>query len=309
VRALLLFNPNATTTDDRVRTVISSALASEVDLEVHATKQRGHATHIVAGAVHEGIDVVFVLGGDGTANEVIQALAGTEVVLGVIPGGGANVFARALGLPNDSVAATAELLEHLRHARTRRIGLGQAAERYFGFNAGLGFDAAVVRATEQNLRLKRTFRQGSFVYLGLREWFAGDDRADPSVHVTLPGGEPRGPYGLTLVGNTDPYAYLGARALSVTPDARFERGLDLLAVHRVRTSTMLRIVAGAFAGGNHVGNRRTDYWRDLSEFTLTASRPQPLMVDGDYAGEHTSVIFRSVPDALTVLADPPGADR
>jgi diacylglycerol kinase family enzyme len=305
VRALLLFNPNATTTDDRVRDVISSALASEVELDVHATKQRGHATHIVAGAVHEGVDVVFALGGDGTANEVIQALAGTDVVLGVIPGGGANVFARALGLPNDSVAATAVLLDHLRHARTRRISLGQAAGRYFGFNAGLGFDAAIVRATEQNARFKRTMRQGSFVYFGLREWFTGDDRADPSLSIALGGGEPRGPYGLTLVANTDPYTYLGSRPLRVTPDASLDAGLDLLAISKVSTPAMLRLVAAAFAGGRHVDNARTDYWHDLDEFTLTSTRPQPLMVDGDYAGEHTRVLFRSIPQALTVLAEPP----
>jgi diacylglycerol kinase family enzyme len=307
VRALLVFNPNATTTDDRVRDVISSALASEVDLEVHATKQRGHATHIVAGAVHEGVDVVFALGGDGTANEVIQALAGTRVVLGVIPGGGANVLARALGLPNESVPATGVLLDHLRNDRTRRISLGRAAGRYFGFNAGFGFDAAVVLATEQNVRMKRLLRQGAFVSLGLREWFTGADRRDPAMHVQLPGGDPRGPYMVTMIGNTDPYTFLGERAFRVTPDATFEAGLDLLAVHPVRTAGILRILVGAFAEGRHVRNRNCDYWRDLSGFTLTATRPQPLMVDGDYAGEHTAVTFEHVPDALTVLAASPSA--
>lgn len=300
-----MFNPNATTTDDRVRDVIAAALASEVDLEVHATKQRGHATHIVAGAVHEGIDVVFALGGDGTANEVIQALAGTDVILGVIPGGGANVLARALGLPNGSVAATGVLLDHLRHLRTRRVSLGRAAGRYFGFNAGFGFDAAIVRSTEQNVRMKRLLRQGAFVSLGLREWFGGPDRRDPVMYVELPGGEPRGPYAVTMVGNTDPYTFLGARAFRVTPDASFEHGLDLLSVRPVGTANVLRILVGAFAEGRHVRSRHCDYWRDLPGFTLTATRPQPLMVDGDYAGEHTSVTFDSVPQALTVLAAPP----
>ncbi len=309
MRALLLFNPNATTTDDRVRDVISSALSSEIELEVHATKQRGHATHIVAGAVHEGVDVVFALGGDGTANEVIQALAGTDVILGVIPGGGANVLARALGIPNDSVAATAMLLDHLRHARTRRINLGEASGRYFAFNAGFGFDAAVVRAVEQNIRMKRALRQGAFVYLALREWFLGVDRRDPAVSIELPGGEPLGPYGLTLIGNADPYTYLGDRPLRVTPDASFDHGLDLLAVRAVGTPAMLRIVAGAFSDGRHVRQRGIEYRQDLASFTLRATRPQPLMVDGDYAGEHSAVTFRSVPGALTVLAGTPSVTR
>ena len=59
MRAILVFNPNATTTDEHVRDVIASALASELALEVLPTKQRGHATHLVAGAVHDGIDAVF----------------------------------------------------------------------------------------------------------------------------------------------------------------------------------------------------------------------------------------------------------
>src|SRR5690625_1857119 len=158
-RALLIFNPHATTTDDHVRRVIASALASEIDLEVHPTKQRGHATHLAAGAVHDGVDVVFSLGGDGTANEVLQALAGTNVRLGLLPGGGANVFARTLGLPNDPIAATSRLLDALHEGRDRTIGLGRAGTRYFAFNAGFGFDAAVVRHVEQRSRMKRALRQ------------------------------------------------------------------------------------------------------------------------------------------------------
>jgi hypothetical protein len=169
VRALLVFNPNATTTDDDVRDVIASALASAIDLTVVPTKQRGHATHLVAGAVHEGVEVVCVLGGDGTANEVIQALAGTDVRLGIIPGGGTNVLARALGLPNDAVHATKIVLDRLRAGQDRCIALGRAGERYFGFNAGFGFDAAVVRHVEQHAgaldvaRLDRELQLGEVV--------------------------------------------------------------------------------------------------------------------------------------------------
>ena len=142
-RALLLFNPNATTTDDAVRDVIASALASAVELSIQPTKQRGHATHLAAGAVHEGVDVVFALGGDGTANEVLQALAGTPVKLGIIPGGGANVFARALGLPNDAVHATSVLLERLREYPVLDLSIEEAPledvfMRFYGGEGGEG---------------------------------------------------------------------------------------------------------------------------------------------------------------------------
>jgi diacylglycerol kinase family enzyme len=221
-RALLLFNPNATTTDDAVRDVIASALASAVDLSVQPTKQRGHATHLAAGAVHEGVDVVFALGGDGTANEVLQALAGTPVKLGIIPGGGANVFARALGLPNDAVHATSVLLDRLREGRSRSITLGRAGGRYFGFNAGYGFDAAVIRHVEQHAKVKRTLRQGAFLWSVAHEWSVGAGREGPTVTVELPDGRELGPVAVSMIGNTDPYTYLGPKPMRVHPQASFE---------------------------------------------------------------------------------------
>lgn len=303
MRALLVFNPNATTTDEELRDVIASALASEVELEVQPTKHRGHALHLAAGAAHEGVDALFVLGGDGTTNEVIQALAGTDVHLGVIPGGGANVFARALGLPNDPIRATSTLLEHLRAEKTRRINLGRAGERYFGFNAGFGFDAAVVRLVEQRLALKRTLRQAAFVWCALEEWATGPDRRAPVVTVAPDGGEPDGPFVLAVVANTDPYTFLGTRPLHVTPQASFDRGLDLVAIRPVGTAALLRIVGGVFGRtGSHLEHPQVAAWSDADGYTVTAHRPQPLMVDGDYAGEHTTVRFTSVADALSVLA-------
>jgi len=304
VRALLLFNPHATTTDERVRDVIASALASAVDLDVQPTKQRGHATHIAAGAVHEGVDVVFSLGGDGTANEVLQGLAGSDVALGVIPGGGANVFARALGLPNDAVAATSILLDELRRRRTRTITLGRAGDRYFGFNAGFGFDAAVVRHVEQNAGMKRMLRQLAFVWSTTREWMTTDERHAPSVTVGFADGRTAGPFAITIIANADPYTYLGRRGMHVHPDADLAAGLDLLAIRAVSTQRLLRIVAQVFRDGSHVGARDVAYHHDLDGFTLSASAAQPLMVDGDYAGEHREVRFTAVRDALRVLAAP-----
>ncbi|MCC5949752.1 MAG: diacylglycerol kinase family lipid kinase [Nitriliruptoraceae bacterium] len=307
MRALLLFNPNATTTDDGVRDVIASALASQVDLEVVPTKRRGHATHLVAGAVHERVDAVFALGGDGTANEVIQALAGSEVRLGIIPGGGANVLARSLGLPNDAVRATGVLLEAVRADRTRRITLGRAGDRYFGFNAGFGFDAAVIRRIEQHDHLKRRFKQGAFVWSTTREWFSGMGRTEPATTVTFTDGTIRGPVALSLVANTDPYTYLGPRPMRVHPRAGFDTGLDLLTIDRVSTPALLAVVAGTFRDGRHVDREGIDYDHDLAGFTLSAPTPQPLMVDGDYAGEHRAVTFAAVPDALRILV-PPSSD-
>ncbi len=282
--------------------MIRSALASELKLETHRTKQRGHATHIAAGAVHEGIEVVFALGGDGTANEVIQAVAGTPVRLGVIPGGSTNVLARDLGLPNDPIEATSVLLERVRADERATINLGRANGRYFASSAGFGFDAAIVRRVERRYRLKRMVRQLSFVWCGLQEFFVNYDRSVLPITVERPGSAPRAGYGLVIAANTSPYTYLGERPLLVHPDATFERGLDLFGVRTMRTRTIVRILLQVLTTAGHVGSRHVDYHRDLPAVTLRSTVPLPLQVDGDYAGEWREVRIASVPAALNVLA-------
>ncbi len=301
MRALLVFNPNATTTDDHVRDVIAAALASAVDLDVQQTKQRGHATHLVAGAVHDQADAVFALGGDGTANEVLQALAGTDVRLGIIPGGGANVLARSLGLPNDPILATSQLLHAVRTDHTRRIGLGRAGARYFGFNAGFGFDAAVVRHVEQHTRMKRTLRQSAFVWSAAREWAAGARQRDGSIAISLDGAPFLDPVSISMVANTDPYTFLGDRPMHLHPAASFDRGLDLITVGDISTRELVRIAARAFRDGSHVDLDSVGYHHDIRTMVMEAAEPRPLMVDGDYAGEHRKVVFSAVPDALRIL--------
>jgi len=297
----LVFNPNATTTDDHVRDVIASALASAIDLDVQATKQRGHATHLVAGAVHDDVDAIFALGGDGTANEVIQALAGTDVRLGIIPGGGANVLARSLGLPNDPIQATSKLLQAVRTDHTRRISLGRAGARYFAFNAGFGFDAAVVRHVEQHTRMKRNLRQAAFVWSAAREWATGAKQRDGSIAIRLDDGPYLEPVAISMVANADPYTFLGDRPMHLHPQASFDTGLDLITVGSISTRELVRIAARAFRGGSHVDLDTVSYYHDITTMVMGAGVPLPLMVDGDYAGEHRQVTFTAVPRALRVL--------
>lgn len=301
MRAVLVFNPNATTTDAGVRDVIAAALASTMDLDVQPTKMRGHATHIVAGAIHDGVDAVFALGGDGTANEVIQAMAGTSAVLGVIPGGGTNVFARALGLPNDPVHATSALLESVRHGHDRHISLGRAAGRYFAFHAGYGFDAAVVRAVEQAPTMKRRLRQGAFVWQATRTYFADADRAAGTLQVRTGDGTTVGPGSIAIVGNTTPYTWLGTRPLHVTPDAGFDTGLDLALIGPVSALRLLRLVKGLLDGDGLPAGDDVTLLHDRHRLTLTSSVPRPLQVDGDYAGEFTECLLESIPRALRVF--------
>ena len=301
-RALLVVNPAATTTRPELRDLIIAALDGTVDLAVQPTRGRGHATELAQGAVDEGRDAVIVLGGDGTANEVVQALAHSTVALGLVPGGGANVLVRALGLPADPVAATSRLLRALRTGGRRRIGLGRADDRLFAFNAGIGFDAAVVARVERDPARKQLLRQAAFVTSALGEWYAQRDMSDV-LRATLPDGTVRSA-DIALVANTSPYTFLGDRPLVAHPGASFDLGLDLLTVREVTLSRLATVVAGALAGGRHVrlGGVRHDHdLASLSIETPDGRSALPVHVDGDPLPPRRALTLTALPDALTVL--------
>ena len=124
MKVLLIVNPSASSVTARTRIVIQKALSADHRLEVSATTRRGHATRLAQSAANDGIDVVVVLGGDGTLNEAANGLVGTDTALAALPGGSTNVFARTLGLPDDPVEATGALLDAIDVASIRRGGLG-----------------------------------------------------------------------------------------------------------------------------------------------------------------------------------------
>src|SRR5436190_14459267 len=123
--------------------VCSSDLADDHARAV-GRRPRRRASRPAQGSAADGVDVVVVLGGDGTLNEAANGLAGTETALGVLPGGSTNVFARTIGLSIDPIEATGSLLNALARGSIDRVGLGSVNGRYFLFHTGVGFDAAVV---------------------------------------------------------------------------------------------------------------------------------------------------------------------
>ena len=90
--------------------------------------------------------------------------------------------------------------------------------------------------------------------------------------------------------------------MRVHPQANFATGLDLLGIGRIGTHSLLRIAATTFGQAGHIRRKDVVYWHDLDSFTLSSTTPEPLMVDGDYAGEHHEVTFTAVRNALRVLA-------
>ena len=289
----------ATVTDLAVRT-----LAGVLDLDVERTQYRDHACELAAATT---ADLVIVHGGDGSINEVVNGLMGLNPadrpLIAVIPGGGANVLARALGLPLDAAAAIRRVREAVEAGRHRTIGLGLADDRYFTFSAGLGWDAEVVREVD---RLRAQGRRESvplFLRTMVHQYYAGTDRRRPALTVERDGEPPVSGLFMTIVTNRSPWTYLGNRPLLPVPNPDFNSGLDLLALQRLRLITVLNAV-----GQMLYVRSRPPRGRNLlsvlgsKSFTLRSARPIALQADGEYLGETEAVKFQFVPHALRIVA-------
>jgi diacylglycerol kinase family enzyme len=311
VRALLIVNPHATSTTRLRRDVIARALASAVELETVETRYRGHATGLAAAAASAGYGLVITLGGDGTVNEAVNGLLrrapGGEPptappALAALPGGSANVFVRALGLPPDPVDATGEVLDALTARRCRSVGLGMADNRYFVFNSGMGIDAEVVRAVEGRRAHGRAVSPALYLRMATRQFYRLTDRRNPAVTVDLPGAGHDGPLFWCTVSNTTPWTYLGRRPVSTNPQASFDSGLDVFGMRSLSTVSTLGTLRQMLAERADPPRGRGILARhDIAELTLRADRPVAFQIDGDYVGEREQVRFRSVPDALRIV--------
>jgi diacylglycerol kinase family enzyme len=340
MRALVVANPAATTTNRSVRDDVLAVLGGDLKVDLAETTHRGHGTELGRQARADGVDVVIALGGDGTVNEVVNGLLhdgpGEHLPpLAVVPGGSTNVFSRALGRSRDPVTAATEITDSLRSGRTRRISLGtasargatgapvelpdparaqQAADagaaahpewsepRWFAFSAGLGFDADVIGRVEAQRARGRRSTGSLYVVEATSAFVLGRERRRPPMTVELPGEPPLDGVFLCLVSNVSPWTYLGARPVNPSPEASFDAGLDVFAMGRMGVFRMLHHVRQVFAARPDARGRGVHRRHDLPGLTITAQRPQGWQVDGDHLGTATGLRLCSIPAALQVVA-------
>jgi diacylglycerol kinase family enzyme len=302
VRILLIVNSSASSVTARSRVVIQKALSADHSVTMTETSRRGHAARLAQGAAAAGTDVVVVLGGDGTLNEAANGLAGTSTALAPLPGGSTNVFARTIGLPNDPIEATGVLLDALTRRNVRRVGLGSVNGRYFLFHTGMGFDAAVVAQVERRGELKRYAGHPLFVYAGFATWIRHFDRTRPRFAVHHTDGTVIDDAYLSIVLNTNPYTFLGNRALDLAHEATLDRGLAAVTVRTLDLVKTLRIVGSALSNGRHLRNSRwVDHRVDLTGLEVRGFGSFPYQVDGDHLGDTDHLVFRHEPEILDLV--------
>ncbi len=302
MKVLLLVNSSASSVTARSRVVIQKALSADHDVTVSETSRRGHATRLAQGAAATGTEVVVVLGGDGTLNEAANGLAGTSCALAALPGGSTNVFARTIGLPNDPIEATGDLLDALAQNSIHRAGLGSVNGRYFLFHVGMGFDAAVVAQVERRAGLKRYAGHPLFVYAGFDTWIRHYDRTRPRFSVRFADGSVVDDGYLCICLNTNPYTFLGNRPLNLAHEATLERGLAVITLRTLAFGKTMRIISSALGTGKHLRSSRwTDHRTDLTSLVVSGYGPFPYQVDGDHLGDTESLEITHVSDIIDLV--------
>jgi len=315
LRLLLIVNASASSVTARARVVIQKSLSADHELSVAETSRQGHATRLAQSAAARGTDAVVVLGGDGTLNEAANGLAGTDCALGVLPGGSTNVFARTIGMTNDPIEATGELLSALAAGpgAFRPVGLGRAGDRRFLFHVGVGFDAAVVSQVERRSTVKRYLGHAFFAYTALAAW-ARYDRRHPQFDLLVTrrdGSETRIDGGFfAIVMNTNPYTFLGERPFNLAPGTTLDTPLAVVVLQTLGAPTVLALAAAALrtsaeAGRPPAAPRRARIVTDVVSATLVGRRRVPYQMDGEPLGDVDGLAFAWEPGSLRLVAPAP----
>ncbi len=257
-------------------------------LEHHTelTRSLDHARELArAAAMNDQVAVAF--GGDGLVGAVAGALAETEGgVLGVLPGGRGNDFARVLGIPLDPQRACAVLAG----GHETRLDLGQAGDRTFIGIASCGLDSDANRIANAARRIKGNLVYAYAALKALSAW-------EPATFtVTFEDGSRRTVTGCTIAA-ANSKAYGGG--MYMAPDASLEDGLlDLVIINAMPKLRILALLPTVF-NGSHVRRRGVEVLK-AREVTIAADRPFTMYADGDPIGD-LPLTVRALPSAVTVI--------
>lgn len=292
-RALLIFNPVAARTDTRAVSSVMRVFTKEGwALDVAGTTQPGHAADLARQGVASGVDLVAVYGGDGTTMQAIKGIVGSDVPVGLIPGGTGNLLAGNLRLPRSPKRAARVAMQ----GAPRRIDLGRMdcrdGETYFAVAAGTGVDAELMAVTTR--AAKRRWGMGAYV---ARAWDLLVKRLKVVRHgITVDGERFEADAATVLVANC---GMIIPPVLRLKQSIAFDDGLFDVVVLNAKNmaegvDVMLRIITGLGHGGERVLFLRGQ------RVSVETSDPRPVQLDGEPYGE-TPFTAEIVPGAINVI--------
>ena len=250
---------------------------------VSVTHKYGDATEQARDAIANGVDLVAGYGGDGTQHEVANAVLGSEAIMGILPGGTGNGFAREMSIPN-TLAPALELL--CTSPKTRKIDVAQVDDQFFIQRLYVGIEP------EQQTSREMKDKYGVFAYaVSLK------DQAQNMKPVT---------YRVTADGESGEFSAVKAyivnsgmmgTGLSITQKYAIDDGLLDAFVLDTKNLATIRSAAARFL---HLNTKAADhFYRQIKEVTIATEPDQPVWADGEYVGR-TPVSVKVIPGALTI---------
>lgn len=307
MRCLVLSNPNSTSLTHGSLCAALAPLRDVASLHSRHTQYPGHATDIVKGLTTDDYDAIIVFGGDGTVNETISGLMATpgeSPLLGIIPTGSANVFARALGFPNDPAKASAELANLLKAGAYRRLPVGKVNDRWFCVNVGFGLDAEVTGTMAHMRSHGIPATPWHYALIALGAWHRLR-LMPPHIHfeaTTRAGGVVTGDAPFVISSNTNPWTYAGPVPVVTNPSHTTDGGLSLFAMNDISGfGGLMSVIKSIGLPGRNLSIGRETRVDDAVSITLSSKTPLKWQVDGEYVGEQTSIHISLVPAAVRII--------
>lgn len=287
-KVLFIINPRSGV--DRVKALkkdIEESLDHHLfSYEIVYTEYARHGIELAKIGVDKGFDLIVAVGGDGSVNDVINGLYGTDGILGIIPKGSGNGLARSLGIPLKTSAAIALL----NGWNIRSIDIGEADGHLFASNAGVGFDTIVTE------KFSKSKRRGLIAYLSVilknvwkypvKNWqLVVDGKQEDCTAFML------------TIANAVQLGY----GFQIAPKAKLEDGLfDLVSVRKFPKALASTIALRAFTG--RIGNSPYVNIRQAKEIMISHPDLKLLQIDGEAIACSSRIVIRMMPEKLSVIS-------
>lgn len=289
IKTKLIFDPisGGGIGKEYINDVVEKLKNNKVDLDLYYTKKVGDAREVSKEIKENEFDVVAVMGGDGTINEVINGLLPTNIPINIIPSGVANVFANEVGISRNPLKAC----EAIYKGNLYEVDLGKINDSYFLSLASIGFDSHVLKDTPSSL--KRKYGKLAYIYTGLKTVFS----YEPSpIYVTVKENAKKKKCYFMVVGNVSIY---GTPYVKMTPKASVNDGLlDVCLFKKENFINYFRYFLGAIFK-IHTQFPDVEYFQ-TDKFYVESEKPLLVEVDGDVWGELPTT-FSILKQGLRVL--------
>lgn len=286
-RATIIYNPragSATGGEALIQLATETLSQHRILASAVATQAPGDAARLAREAMAQGCELIIVRGGDGTLNEALQGIVGSDVHLALWPAGTANVLASVLGVPRDLDS----VIKIIVGDKAQRISIGRAGSRYFFLMAGIGLDASIVRGI--NPVIKRHGGILAFWVSGLKHLL---ERNLPAFTLELDGRQFTGTF--AAIANAPLYG----GGVIMAPDARLDDEFFRVCLFQPRHGIgYLPYLPFAFSG-RHLKMRGVVYLK-AQHARATADCEVQVQVDGELAGT-LPMSFELIPAAVSVL--------